>query len=266
MKVGINVNALGVPLRRGLDEAVRMSASGVQLDAAGELAPYKLSQTGRRELRHLMRSRELELTALGCPLRRGLDSSDDQQPRIEHVKHVMSLCSDLGQRVVVIQAGRVPTEDDVKSGDARPRLQEEALRALGNYGDRVGVALALDTGLESGAALRDYLNRFDTGNLAVNYDPANLLMNGFDPAQSLRDLRGRIRHARAKDARVTGTSRTAREVPLGHGDIDWLQLFGVFEEVEYRGWLVVDRESGDDRAGDMARGVEFLRRLMGTAL
>jgi sugar phosphate isomerase/epimerase len=263
LKIGICLESLGQPLRRGLGEAVRMGATGVQLDAAGDLSPNKLSQTGRRELRQLLRSHELELTALACPLRRGLDSAEDQQPRIEHVGKVMSLCFDLGQRVVVIQAGRVPNDDESKAGAPRATLLAEALGALGAHGDRVGVCLALETGLESGAALNDYLNRFDTGSLGVNYDPANLLMNGFDPAESLRALRGRIRHAHAKDARIVGASRTAREVPLGHGDIDWLQLLGAFEEVEYRGWLDVERESGDDRVGDVARGVGFLRRLVG---
>jgi L-ribulose-5-phosphate 3-epimerase len=264
LKIGICLESLGLPLRPALDAAVRLRASGVQVDAIGDLGPNKLSQTGRREFRHLLQSRDLELSAVGCPLRRGLDSDEDQQPRIEHIKKVMSLCFDLGPRIVVIQAGRVPSEDEEKSGARRPVHLAEALRALGSHGDRIGVVLALETGLESGAALRDYLSRFDCGSLAVNYDPANLLMNGFDPVASLRDLRGKVRHVHAKDARITGASRTAREVPLGHGDIDWLELLGVLEEVEYRGWLAVERESGDDRPGDVAGGVAFLRRLLGT--
>jgi L-ribulose-5-phosphate 3-epimerase len=263
LKIGICLESLGLPLRRGLTEAVRMKAAGVQVDAAGDLSPNKLSQTGRRELRHLLQSHDLELTALGCPLRRGLDTAEDQQPRIEHVKKVMSLSFDMGPRLVVVQAGRVPDAEEEKAGSLRPRLLAEALQDLGSYGDRVGVVLALETGLESGAALRDYLNRFDSGSLGVNYDPGNLVMNGFDPIDSLRALRGKVRHAHAKDVRIGGTSRSAREVPLGHGDIDWLQLLGVLEETEYRSWMDVERESGDNRLGDVSGGVDFLRRLVG---
>jgi L-ribulose-5-phosphate 3-epimerase len=263
LKIGICLESLGLPLRRALTEAVRMGVSGVQIDAAGDLSPNKLSQTGRRELRHLLSSHDLELTALGCPLRRGLDAAEDQQPRIEHVKKVMSLSFDLGPRIVVIQAGRVPDEEEEKSAAARPRLLAEALQDLGPFGDRIGVVLALETGLEAGAALRDYLKRFDSGSLGVNYDPANLLMNGFDPVESLRALKGLVRHAHAKEARVVGASRSTREVPLGHGDIDWLALLGVLEEVDYHGCLAIERESGDDRLGDVAQGVAFLRRLVG---
>jgi sugar phosphate isomerase/epimerase len=34
-------------------------------------------------------------------------------------------------------------------------------------------------------------------------------------------------------------------------------------EVEYHGWLVVEREEGDNRVADVEAGVKFLRRLVG---
>ena len=139
----------------------------------------------------------------------------------------------------------------------------ESLTALAAHGDRVGAVLALETGLESGEALNAYLARFDTGSLGAALDPANLLLHGFDPYESARALGRRLVLTDAKDARVVGASRTAQEVPLGHGDIDWLQFLGVLEEVEYRGWLTVERDSGDDRLGDVTAGVAFLRRLIG---
>jgi sugar phosphate isomerase/epimerase len=156
-----------------------------------------------------------------------------------------------------VQAGQVPEKPD----DPRRRSLTEALLALGHHGDRTGTVLALETGLEPGSVLRQFLDGLDTGGLAVNLDPANLLMNRFDPYESARALHGRIRHVHAKDARQAGPSRAAQEVPLGHGDIDWMQFLGVLEEVEYRGWLVVERETTDNRAADVAEGVAFLRRL-----
>jgi L-ribulose-5-phosphate 3-epimerase len=262
VKIGIRLESLGLPLRRALDEAVRMGAGGVQVDAAGDLSPNKLSETGRREFRNLLRARNLELTALGCPLRRGLDVTEDQQPRIEHVRKVLSLSYDLGPRVVVVQAGQVPEDAD----SPRARVLRESLLALGSYGDRVGTVLALETGLESGAVLGEYLQRFDTGGLGANLDPANLLLHGFDPYESARALRGRIVHGHAKDARRASPSRAAQEVPLGHGDIDWMRYLEVLDEVEYRGWLTVERASGDNRLADVADGVAFLRRLAGSGI
>jgi sugar phosphate isomerase/epimerase len=259
MKIGIHLECLGLPLRQALSQAQRLGVGGVQVDAQGDLAPNALTQTGRREFRNLLRAHNLELTALGCSLRRGLDSAEDQQPRLEHVRKVMALSFDLGPRVVVVQAGAVP--DDLDS--PRGRLLKEALDDLGPYGDRTGVRLALETGLESGAALAAFLKRFDAGSLGANLDPANLLLHGFDPYEAVRDLGALIVHSHAHDARRASASRTAQEVPVGHGDIDWLRYLEALEEVEYRGWLTVEREQGDNRLADVAASVAFLRRLVG---
>lgn len=258
LKIGIRLESLGLPLRPALALASRLGVSGVQFDAVGDLAPNRLSETGRRELRHLLHANDLELTAVGCPLRRGLDSAHDQQPRLEHVQKVLALSFDLGPRLVIIEAGAVPQDETT---DLARRLRE-SLDMLGRYGDRVGAVLALETGPDSGEALAAYLRSFDTGALGANYDPANLLMHGMDPFESGRALAGLVRHAHAKDARRGKASRSAQEVPLGAGDLDWLRLMGLFVEIEYRGWLVVERESGENRQADVASGVALLRRLL----
>jgi sugar phosphate isomerase/epimerase len=259
LKIGIRLESLGLPLRRALTEAGRLGVSGVQVDAVGDLAPTALSETGRREFRHLLRAHNLELTALGCPLRRGLDSAENQQPRIEHVQKVLALSYDLGPGIVIVQAGSVA--EDLE--DPRLRILSESLNALARHADRSGTVLALETGLENGTVLAAFLDRFDTGSLGVNLDPANLLLHGFDPYESVRELGRRIVHAHAKDARQASASRAAQEVPLGHGDIDWMKFLGVLEEVEYRGWLTIERETGDNRLADVSAGVSFLRRLIG---
>src|SRR5262245_65515794 len=142
LKIGIRLESLGLPLRKALQQAARLGVGGVQVDAVGDLSPTRLSETGRREFRHLLRAHNLELTALGCPLRRGLDTAEDQQPRIEHVRKVMSLAFDLGPRVVIVQAGSIP--DDV--AEPRAVLLSESLQSLGQHGDRTGTIMALEKG------------------------------------------------------------------------------------------------------------------------
>jgi sugar phosphate isomerase/epimerase len=257
-KIGIRLESLGLPLRRGLSEARRMGASGVQVDAVGDLAPGTLSQTGRREFRNLLRTHNLELTALGCPLRRGLDVAENQEARIDLVRKVMTLSFELGPRITIVEPGLVPEDPNDPAGSR----MTEVLLALGQHGDRVGAVLALETGPQSGETLARYLATFDTGGLGVNLDPANLLMNGFDPYENATALRGRVVHVHAKDARVSGVNRVAKEVPLGHGDIDWLRFLGTLEEIDYHGWLTIERESGDDRIRDVAEGVAFLKRFV----
>jgi L-ribulose-5-phosphate 3-epimerase len=258
MKIGIRLESLGLPLRGALREAERLGVAGVQVDAVGDLAPDKLSQTGRREFRHLLRGHNLELTALGCPMRRGLNVAENLDQRIDHVRRVLAQSVELGPRLVIVEGGRIA---DDPAGPASAILTESLL-ALGQAGDRLGAVLALESGPASGETLARLLSSLDTGGLGVNLDPANLLIHGFDPQAAIAALGRRIVHAHAKDARQASASRAAAEVPIGHGDIDWLGLLGALEEADYRGWLTVERESGENRLADVAAGVAFLRRLV----
>jgi sugar phosphate isomerase/epimerase len=257
MKLGVRLESFRLPPRKALEEAEKLGVRGVQFDAVGDLSAKALSQTGRRELRNRIHAHHLELSAVGCPLRHGLDYADHLDARVEYVKQTMALSYELGARLVVVQAGKIPAPD-------QPSLMVEALADLGRHGDRIGAVLALETGLEDGATLAGFLRRFDTGSLAANLDPANLLMHDFDPYVAVSSLRELVAHVHARDARRSSASRTVQETPLGHGDIDWMKMLATLEEIDYRGWLVVERESGDDRAGDVARGVSFLRRFLPT--
>ena len=135
---------------------------------------------------------------------------------------------------------------------------KESLTELGKHGDRTGELVALDTGLDSPETLTSFLDRFDAGSLTINFNPANLVISGFNPYDAVRTFGRRIAHVHAQDARRTSPNRMAT-VPLGHGDLDWIQMLASFEEIGYRGTLMV---SGDGRA-ELAAGVAFLRRFVG---
>ena len=123
--------------------------------------------------------------------------------------------------------------------------------------------MALQTGLDSGQDLAAFLDGFDTGGLAVNLDPANLYLNGFNPYDAARALRQRVIHVHAHDARRSSASKAGQEVPVGHGDIDWMMFLAVLEEIEYTGYLTVERETGDQRLVDVTNSIRFLRRFVG---
>jgi L-ribulose-5-phosphate 3-epimerase len=255
LKLGVSLNSLGVPFRRALMEAQKLNVAGAELDAAGDFGPRSLSQTGRRQLRHLFRSHNLELAALACPLRHGLDIRENQQQRLDHVRDVMSLSFDLGPRLVVLQAGGLPEKED----DPRIAPMKEALEALAQHADRVGVRLALVTGLEAGAVIKKYLDLMDTGALGACFDPGSLLANGYSPQDSARALATSLIYAHATDARHAGAGKTGREVPLGHGDIDWLGMLATLAEIDYHGWLTIVGQG----IAEVGAGVAFLRRLTG---
>jgi sugar phosphate isomerase/epimerase len=234
IKLGICLKSLAQPFRRSLPLAQKIGGSAIELEATGELAPKNLTQTGRREITHLLRSHDLAVSAIVCPLRRGLDVAENLDPRLEQIREAMALAFDLGPRLVIIPMGKIPDKDD----EPRLALLKESLDALGKHGDRTGVTIAL------------------AGSLAVNYNPANLVLAGFNPYDAVRTFGKRLAHAHAQDARRISPSKIAT-VPLGHGDLDWLQLLAHFEEIAYHGFLTVLGDNG----AEMAAGLAFLRRF-----
>src|SRR5437762_11423402 len=108
IKLGIYQKSLGQPFRRSLPLAQKSGAAGIELEAIGELAPGNLTQTGRREILHLLRSHDLAVSAIVCPLRRGLDVAENLEPRLEQIREAMALAFELGPRLVIIPFGKLP--------------------------------------------------------------------------------------------------------------------------------------------------------------
>ncbi len=257
-QLGLNLDALGQPPRPGLMAAAKLGVDGVQLDAVGDLAPDRLTATGRREFRTVLRGFNLRLAAVNCSFRRGLDVAEDQQRRVEHVRKVMQLAVDVGCRAVVVPLPKLPGTEPT----ARDTVLREVLLDLSGFADRVGVRLAVEPGLDPGDAVAEYLSTFDTGGLAVCYDPANFLLNRLDPLAALAAFGGRLATVHARDARTATVSGGGAEVAVGAGDLDWFTVVATLDALDYHGFLTVDREGGPDRAGDVASGVRFLRRFV----
>ncbi len=68
---------------------------GVVLDAIGDLAPERLSETGRRDLRQLLRSVELSLIAVSLPTRRPFDTTDQLEDRLRRAEGAFTMAFEL---------------------------------------------------------------------------------------------------------------------------------------------------------------------------
>src|SRR3954464_7468642 len=100
------------PIRDQIPEAARLGARGVVIDAVGDLAPNRLSETGRREIRHLLRSVELSLIALNLPTRRPFDTPDQLDDRLNRAETAFALAYELSTNLVLARVGGMPPESD----------------------------------------------------------------------------------------------------------------------------------------------------------
>lgn len=244
------------PIRDQIRGAARAGARGVVFDAAGELGPAALTESGRRELRHLLRSVGINLTAISLPTRRGFDTLDQLEDRLRRADSAFALAYDLGTRLVVARVGPVPeAEPDAKDDPAAPRAAfTTALTELGRRADHRGVVFALEVGAETATGVAAFLYQAGLPTLAASLDPAGLQSRGVDPAEAIRELNDRLAHVYATDA--GGTSRTF--AIRGAGRVDWDELIGALEEVGYRGGLTVWPEPGQDPATRFAEAAARL--------
>ena len=255
LKIGLRVECLRLPIRQSLRRAAELGVQGVQLNAVGDLAPDNLSATGRRELIHLVNSLGLTLTALGFPTRHGYNTAEGLEARIAAVQKVLTLGYELQAPIVTGSIGRVPEDT---THPAR-QILIEAITEVGRHAERVGAVFAAETGPESGATLRRFIDSLGSAGIRANLDPANLLVKGYDPVQAVRDLNDAIVHAHARDATREAGGELGRETTPGEGDLDWNEYLGALEEVGYRGWHVIERDQTDNPERDVARAVAFLR-------
>jgi sugar phosphate isomerase/epimerase len=174
----------------------------------------------------------------------------------ETVLRSAAITAELGVRFLTFHAGFIGEADAAKARRFRDRLV-----CLADAAGERGVTLLMETGQETAQCLRGLLEELNHPALGVNFDPANMLLYGKGcPSEAVRLLGRWIRHVHIKDAVAAKTPGVwGAEVPWGQGEVGGASFLNALEETGYSGVLAVERETGDDRPGDIGRALEALR-------
>jgi sugar phosphate isomerase/epimerase len=252
LKIGVFIDNMGLPLEPALDKAVELGADGFQIYVIkGPMLAENQSAEQRKAFRRMYHSRGLTLSATCCDFSIGLDKPE-AEAILPKLMAAVDQALDLGTDIITTHIGHVPEDLDPKVCDPmRKRLEKVA-----KYAESKGVTFATETGPESGATLAALLSSVDSAGIGANFDPANLVMGGFDHMQSARDLADFIVHAHAKDGK-----RKGGEVPLGEGDVNFPEYIAMMEEIGFECFHTIEREAGPDPLGDIEKAVAFLRGL-----
>lgn len=262
MKIGIITASLPMDTRAALKKAKQMGAHGVQLWIVNnDLDPRNLTKTGRDELLTYMASLGLERSAL-CGDIGGFANPATVDEHVARTKQMFDLCVDLKTPILTTHIGMLP--EDKNSREYAIML--EAIREVAEYAADRDCCFATETGLESGEGLARFLREVNCDGAKVNFDPANLCMNGFDHIQDLHALADFVVHTHAKDG-IYRSARTGayKEVPLGKGDVNFPKYLAALREIGYNGYLTIERECGEDPIADIAEAIRFLKAQEGVA-
>ena len=137
----------------------------------------------------------------------------------------------------------------------------QRVRPLADAAAASSVVLLMETGQERAEELREFLEAMNHPALAVNFDPANMIMyNMGDPLDGIRVLAPWVRHIHIKDAVKTDQPELlGPEVVWGSGQVNAEQFLTTLNAIGYQGTMAVEREAGQDRLGDIQKAVTLLR-------
>ncbi|MCI0459779.1 MAG: sugar phosphate isomerase/epimerase [Gemmataceae bacterium] len=146
------------------------------------------------------------------------------------------------------------------------RVLVETVRQVADHCVAHGQTFHLETGQEPAEELLRFLSEVDRPNVGVNFDPANFLLYGSDhPLHALEVLGPHVRGVHCKDGlRPTEPGCLGLEVPLGGGQVNFPVMLARLQTLGYSGALVIERESGADRVGDILAARAKLEQLQAT--
>ena len=171
------------------------------------------------------------------------------ETNLTNITAAAGIASGLGLRLVSFHAGFLP--HDPADPDYE-KLRDRMVQLAGIF-DRLGIHLVLETGQETAATLREFLDGLGCANVGVNFDPANMILYGKgDPIDAMRTLGPWIRQVHLKDANAaTVPGNWGEEVPAGSGEVDWTAFFSTLDELGFAGDICIEREAGTQRVADI---------------
>lgn len=180
--------------------------------------------------------------------------------RLQRCRRWGEAMASLGIRHVTAHAGFVPEVGGAGYGPVAERLARaaDALHAA-------GLTVGLETGQEAARVLAAILDDLGRTFLSVNFDPANFILYGSDdPVAAAKTLGPRVSIMHAKDGTPSRQPCEVwgEEVPLGAGKVDFAAVLAALEAGGFKGAIIIEREAGTNRLGDIAAGKKFLEGLL----
>ena len=166
------------------------------------------------------------------------------------------LSAELGAALLTTHVGFVPAKSDKGYATMLQRVREIASELA-----RHGVTLIMETGQERADALLAFLLDLKAENVAINFDPANMILYGAgDPIEAIGVLAKYIRHVHVKDATASDKPGEAwgEEVPFGTGQVGPKRFIEALHRAGYRGPLAIEREAGESRMEDVKAAIRVL--------
>lgn len=189
----------------------------------------------------------------------GLVPLDRRARRLEETLAIADFAAALGVDAVGMHLGFVP---EASAPDFA--VVVEVARTVCDHCRGHGQYFHLETGQETADELLAFIGAVDRENLAVNFDPANMILYQAGPPLEALDRVGRfVRSVHCKDAAIERRPGQpwSEDAPLGHGDVNIRAFLLKLRDLGYEGPLTIEREFSPDQVGDIRAALQLLTDL-----
>jgi len=196
-KIGLRLDSLRGRPREVIALAAELEMEGIEINCMeGEFTPAELDRQARKEVVHFLEDLQLELVSLGADTGFRFEDESRIEEFVDKTREALDLALDLKSPLITMAIGGLPEDKESE----RYELISKVMKELGDDAANRELAIALSAGMESPVSLSEFLNELDNDGLKVNYDPANMIVFGYDPAEAVATLGPHIVSVRARDA------------------------------------------------------------------
>src|SRR4051812_3318088 len=274
------MDALCVSGTMKLREWIEIGA-GLQLDGLEFYIRFlELQQPGAPEsFRRMAADHGLEIPMLCASPDFTHPDAAFRRQQIDSQRQAIDLCAELGGQYCRVLSGQRRPE---LSRDEGLGLAEECINACIPHAAACGVTLVIEnhykddywTHPEFVQKMDDFcelVERIESPNFGVNYDPSNAILAGDDPLELLRRVKHRVVTMHASDRYLAegtledlrreensvGYAKRLRHGVIGRGLNDYNAIFSELSRAGFNGWISI--EDGMNGIDDLRESVCFLR-------
>ena len=158
--IGVIINSFRTDIPTAVKKAAKVGAQGIQVYAtSGEMSPEELVGSKRADFRKLVEDNGLVISALCGDLGGGFGNKEENPWSVEKSKRIIELAKELGTDIVTTHIGVVPED----SSHERYKIMQEACFELSRFADSLDAHFAIETGPETSATLKKFLDSLVTG-------------------------------------------------------------------------------------------------------
>lgn len=281
-KIGVILEGFKTDVYSAIQKSAQVGASGVQFyGGIGALDCDKLSASDKKLFQTKLIENNLEVTAICSDLGgHGFAVKAEHKYRVDKTYRIMEWAKELNCSVITTHIGVISEN----MGKQRENIAR-ACKSLNEWAKALDIYIAIETGPEKIKTLHKFLKEINCSHIAVNYDPANLVMvTGENPIDGVYELKKKIVHTHVKNGIMKKQTDPAiiynyfaeggikdfrlsdyfEETPLLEGDVNISEWLNALHKINYDGYLTIERETfGQEHAyEEIGNCVKILKNLL----